>query len=90
MGNNAGMSKHLIKYINNLPASSRNIFASNCGTTLGYLRKAASTGQVLGAEICVAAELASKGEVTRKDIRPTDWHLIWPELLDKPQEVCHE
>ncbi len=32
---------------------------------------------------CVAIEKATNGEVTRKDLRPNDWHLIWPELIDK-------
>lgn len=29
---------------------------------------------------CVPIEAATGGEVTRKDLRPDDWHLIWPEL----------
>lgn len=29
---------------------------------------------------CVAIERATKGQVTRKDLRPDDWHIIWPEL----------
>lgn len=29
---------------------------------------------------CTAIEQATNGEVTRKDLRPDDWHLIWPEL----------
>jgi len=29
---------------------------------------------------CLAIELAMGGEITRKDLRPDDWHLIWPEL----------
>ncbi len=31
-------------------------------------------------ERCVAIERATKGVVTRRDLRPNDWHLIWPEL----------
>lgn len=34
-------------------------------------------------ENCVGLELATDGLVTRKDSRPDDWHLIWPELNDK-------
>lgn len=33
-------------------------------------------------ERCVAIEQATAGQVTRKDLRPDDWHLIWPELVD--------
>lgn len=29
---------------------------------------------------CVEIELATGGEVTRRDLRPDDWHRIWPEL----------
>lgn len=29
---------------------------------------------------CTQIEQATNGAVTRKDLRPDDWHLIWPEL----------
>lgn len=29
---------------------------------------------------CLAIERATNGAVTRRDLRPDDWHLIWPEL----------
>ncbi|WP_271464425.1 transcriptional regulator [Acidovorax sp. NCPPB 4044] len=32
------------------------------------------------AEDCSAIERATGGLVTRRDLRPDDWHLIWPEL----------
>lgn len=32
-------------------------------------------------EACPAIELATSGAVTRRDLRPDDWHLIWPELV---------
>lgn len=34
-------------------------------------------------EKCVLIEQNTNGDVTRKDLRPNDWHLIWPELADK-------
>lgn len=30
---------------------------------------------------CVAIERATSGNVRRWDLRPDDWHLIWPELI---------
>lgn len=30
---------------------------------------------------CTAIEQATDGAVTRRDLRPSDWHLIWPELV---------
>ena len=32
---------------------------------------------------CVQLERFTKGEVTRKELRPDDWHEIWPDLLPK-------
>ncbi len=29
---------------------------------------------------CLSIEQATKGEVTRRDLRPNDWQHIWPEL----------
>jgi len=31
----------------------------------------------------VKIEKATNGAVTRKDLRPNDWHEIWPELVEK-------
>jgi DNA-binding transcriptional regulator YdaS (Cro superfamily) len=30
---------------------------------------------------CVDIEKATKGKVTRRDLRPDDWRQIWPELV---------
>lgn len=38
-------------------------------------------GRLPGAESCVALERATDGEVRRWDLRPDDWHAIWPELI---------
>lgn len=32
---------------------------------------------------CVEVEVKSGGELRRWDLRPNDWHLIWPELVGK-------
>ena len=32
-------------------------------------------------ENCVSIEVATGGQVTRQDLRPDDWHRIWPELV---------
>jgi DNA-binding transcriptional regulator YdaS (Cro superfamily) len=32
-------------------------------------------------ENCVAIEQATEGRVRRWDLRPEDWHRIWPELI---------
>lgn len=38
---------------------------------------------------CLPIEKATNGAVTRKDLRPDDWQLIWPELTPKQKEVAH-
>lgn len=30
---------------------------------------------------CAGVEEECEGEFTRRDFRPDDWHLIWPELV---------
>lgn len=45
---------------------------------------------LLDAVHCVAIERLTKGSVTRRDLRPDDWHLIWPELVPTaPAEVAN-
>jgi DNA-binding transcriptional regulator YdaS (Cro superfamily) len=34
-------------------------------------------------ERCAAIEQATGGLVTRQELRPDDWHLIWPELAER-------
>ncbi len=75
--------KKLLEYLNNKSPEERDIFAKACGTSDGYLRKAVYKNQVIGAELCVAIEKVSRGEVTRFDLRPFDWHMVWPELEKK-------
>lgn len=35
----------------------------------------------LPADLCARLE-AAQTQVSRRDMRPDDWHLIWPELID--------
>ena len=37
-------------------------------------------GRKPGPAMCVRIEAATKKKVRRWDLRPEDWHLIWPEL----------
>lgn len=73
-------SAKLREYINTLPPVDRAQFEERVGTTIGYLRKAASIDSMLSPALCVAIERASGGMLTRRDLRPADWIAIWPEL----------
>ncbi len=55
-------------------------FASKCFTTYSYLKSAKFRDLTLGPVLCSRIETESNGQVTRKDLRPDDWHVIWPEL----------
>ncbi|OVE46711.1 hypothetical protein CBW21_17595 [Chromobacterium violaceum] len=66
-------------HLNHMDRGEQADFANRCGTTIGYLRKALSTGQLIGPAICVSIERESLGAVTRKELRH-DWKMIWPEL----------
>lgn len=68
-------------HLNSMSTAEQAEFADRCRTSIGYLRKAISTGQELGPEICAQIDVVSAGSVRRWDLRPRDWHLIWPELV---------
>ncbi|WP_317201458.1 hypothetical protein [Janthinobacterium sp.] len=74
----------LLAYLNSLSKVDRLRFVGACKTTEGYLRKAVSTGQLLGTTTCVLIESESGGAVTRKDLHPDDWEAHWPELAAQP------
>ncbi|SUB64016.1 Uncharacterized protein conserved in bacteria, prophage-related [Plesiomonas shigelloides] len=67
-------------YLNTLSQVEKANFASRCGTSIGYLRKAISANQSLGAELSVLIEKESGGAVTRQHLHPEKWASIWPEL----------
>ena len=50
------------------------------GTTRGYLRQIAYGNKTSSAEVAAAVERVTNGDITRKELRPQDWALIWPEL----------
>jgi DNA-binding transcriptional regulator YdaS (Cro superfamily) len=63
----------------------RDAFAKDCGTTLGHLRNVMYGYKPCGPELAVSIEQQSGRAVTRRDLRPSDWERIWPELSKKPE-----
>lgn len=64
----------LLAYLNSLSVEDRERFAAGCGTTVGYLRKACSINQKLGADLCIGIERESGGRVVCEKLRPdVDW-----------------
>lgn len=66
--------KQLQAYLNGLPSAEQAAYAKRCGTTIGYLRKCISTGQLIGERICINLERESERAVTCEGIRAdVDW-----------------
>lgn len=67
----------LLKYINDLPSGERAAFATRCGTSEGYLRKAISKKQRLGETICINIERETAGAIACETLRSdVDWAYI--------------
>lgn len=52
------------------------------GLSPQYLYQCLTGRRGMRAEDAVRLERDSGGLVTRRHLRPQDWHLIWPELVD--------
>ena len=69
--------KPLLEYLNSLSTADQVVFATACGTTVGYLRKAVSAGQRISAETCINIERESCGVVMCETLRPdVDWGVV--------------
>lgn len=69
-------------YLKTLRVAEQAEFAVRCGTTIGYLRKLLSTRAKPREMLCARIETETAGAVTRRDLRPDDAHLIWPDLAE--------
>lgn len=61
-------------------------FARALGVSSPTVNQWVSGKRRVPVERCAQIEIKSKGKITRKDLRPDDYWLIWPELK-KQQEV---
>lgn len=74
----------LRSFLNQLPRGGVGEFAAKVGLTgTVYLSQLAARqdGREPSPELCVRIERESNYAVRRWDLRPTDWNLIWPELI---------
>lgn len=81
-----GRMDKLKSFFAGIPRADRELFAERCGTSAAYLRNVIYGQRKAGDKLCVAIERESGGHVTRRDLRPDDWHLIWPELAKPARE----
>jgi DNA-binding transcriptional regulator YdaS (Cro superfamily) len=71
------------EFLKSLPRGSGAAFADKLGISRIYLQQlgARQDGREPSPELCVSIERESLRQVRRWDLRPTDWHRIWPELI---------
>lgn len=55
--------------------------AAACGVSVGFVNHWVSGCRPVPVKYCALIEEFTQGEVTRKDLRPDDWHLIWQDLV---------
>lgn len=78
------MTSMLKSFIKALPdESAREEFAAKCGITLGHLRNVMYGLRPCAPELASTIERLTDCKVMRWDLRPDDWHRIWPELVGK-------
>ncbi len=69
-------------FLTPLTPEDRETFAKSCGSSRGHLQNVMYGQRPCAPELAVAIEQKSAGEVTRQELRPDDWQLIWPELAE--------
>lgn len=77
--------QEILDYLRNLSPPERDAFAERCKTTVGYLRKAVSTKQQLGVELCISLDRESGGAVHCERLCPAlDWDYLRKVALREP------
>lgn len=71
-------------YTTSLPRGGMSAFAGRLGITPIYLSQLAARqdGRMPSPELCVRMEVETERSLRRWDLRPDDWYLIWPELIE--------
>lgn len=70
-------------YLKDLSDDAKDALATGASTTVGHLRNIVYGFRQCSPELASALERESKSAVMRWDLRPDDWHLIWPELVKR-------
>ncbi|WP_063657393.1 transcriptional regulator [Candidatus Arsenophonus triatominarum] len=71
----------LKEYLSTLKRGEVRLLAEKINVSQSFLSQMASGLCAISPKRCVEIELATCGKVSRKDLRPDDWHKIWPELI---------
>lgn len=72
----------LAEYFNDKQRGEKARLAKQIGVHATDLSDWISGARSVPTRHCLAVERATNGSVSRKDLRPGDFHLFWPELSD--------
>lgn len=66
------------------------IMAKKLGVSTSQMSQMVNGTCAISNKRCLIIEIFTKGEVSRKDLRPNDWHEIWPELATQESAKSEE
>ncbi|EIO7127646.1 helix-turn-helix domain-containing protein [Escherichia coli] len=69
----------LKEFIKSLKTGEAKKFAANLGVSPSFLSQMASGNSPVSPVRALMIEAETGGHVTRRELRPNDWELIWPE-----------
>jgi DNA-binding transcriptional regulator YdaS (Cro superfamily) len=69
-------------YITDSERGTAKQLADSLGVSRSFLSQMAAGSAPISPARAVQIEKETSGKVTRKEMYPDDWHLIWPELVD--------
>ena len=72
-------------HLSTIGRGSASLLGREIGVSPVLISQWANGDRPVPVERCVAIERATKGVVTRMDLRPNDWQQIWPELVAQSQ-----
>lgn len=74
-------------YLSSLGRGGPSKLAEELGVSMSFLSQMAAGTSSISPARCVVIENVTNGAVTRRDLRPADFHLIWPELDRRTKKV---
>lgn len=81
------MSMKLKTYIDEQPGSA-SAFAKSIGVSPAYLYQMTNGIRPVPVQLVATIKRVTGGAVAEQDLRPDDWHLIWPELAATELKVA--
>ncbi|MGF6878384.1 transcriptional regulator [Paraburkholderia sp. MM5477-R1] len=75
---------NLKEYIAGSKRGTAKRLAESLGISQSYLSQMASGQSPISQERCFLIEQQTAGVVMRWELKPRNWHKLWPELISKP------